>query len=226
MLRDRPPVSRDVPRADEQAHDHLRYIRDVMGRSEPFTAVPGRGLVAMGLTALAATALSLVQPSLAGWLRVWTAEALVGGAIGFWALRHKAHTVGLSLRSGTGRKYLQSLLPPLAAGAVITLALYVRSLALGGPDFYAAEAARGWDGSHGGGTLDLLPGVWLLLYGTGTVTGGLSSIALVPRVGLAFMALGIAALFLPLFYATLLLALGFGGLHVLAGLLIWRRYGG
>ncbi len=176
MLPDRPPVSRDLPRADEQAHDHLRYIREVMGRSGPFTAVPGRGLVLMGATALGATALSLAQPMLSGWLRVWVMEAAVGACIGVWALRHKAHGAGLSLRSGPGRKYVQSLLPPMAAGAMLTLALYVRAIALGGPDFYAFDAPRVWNTSDGGGTLDLLPGVWLLLYGTGTVTGGLSSV--------------------------------------------------
>ncbi len=227
MLRDRPPLSRDVPRPDgEQAGEHLRFIREVMDRSAPFTAVPGRGLVLMGLTALVATLLSMLQPTPAGWLRVWVVEALVGGAIGIVTLRIKAHQAGLSLARGPGQKYLRSLLPPIVAGAVLTLALYVRSTTLGAPDFYSFGAPRLWKDSSGGGTLDLLPGVWLLLYGTGTVTGGLSSISIVPRTGLVFMVLGVAALFAPLFYATLLLALGFGVLHMLAGVFIWRHHGG
>lgn len=220
MLRDRPPVSRDIPRPDSlQATEHLRFIRDVMDRSAPFTAVPGRGLVVMGVTALLAAYLAHHQPTLSGWLRVWVVEAAVAGAIGFVTLRHKVHTVGLSLRSGPGRKYVQSLLPPLAAGALLTLALYLRSTLETFFGYPAAPLAR-YE------VVGLLPGIWLLLYGAGTVTGGLASISLVPRVGLAFMALGTAALFLPPFHANVLMAVGFGGLHLLAGVIVWKRYGG
>ncbi len=222
MLRDRPPLSRDLPRPDDrQATEHLRFIRDVMDRSVPFTAVPGRGLVVMGMTALVAAYVAEQQPATSGWLRVWVAEAALAGSIGLVALRRKVHAAGLSLRSGPGRKYVQSLVPPLAAGAVLTLALYVHTTLDGAPDPTAQplRLARSE-------VLGLLPGLWLLLYGASTVTGGLASIPLVPRVGLAFMALGTAALFLPPPHANALMAAGFGGLHLIAGVIVWKRYGG
>jgi hypothetical protein len=48
----------------------------------------------------------------------------------------------------------------------------------------------------------------------------------VPVMGLCFMAVGTAALFVPATWADALMALSFGGLHVLFGLVIVRRYGG
>jgi len=76
------------------------------------------------------------------------------------------------------------------------------------------------------GSYDAVAGVWLLLYGTAVVTGGAFSIRIVPLMGLCFMVLGAVALFCPANWGNVLLGIGFGGLHLIFGGVIARKYGG
>ena len=59
----------------DRAADDLRFIRAAMDRAGRFTAVPGRGGVLMGLSALVVAA---AAPSLTDhtelWLRWWSGE--------------------------------------------------------------------------------------------------------------------------------------------------------
>lgn len=205
MYDDRLPIRRRTPTRvtpGENAEEHLRYIREVMERSGAFTAVPGWGSVAMGLTALVAAAVASRQSDPAAWLAVWLAAAGIAFGIGTVALVWKARAGGVPLRSGAGRRYVRSLLPPLAAGALLTFGLWRA------------------------GQEEILPALWLLLYGAGTMTGGAFSIRIVPLFGLLLMGFGAAALCLPTAWGDVLLAAGFGGLHIVFGLIIARRHGG
>lgn len=185
----------------EKALDNLRYIRATMERAGSFTAVPGWGQVAVGMTALAAALVASRQQSTLNWLVVWLGEAILALAIGGWTMVRKARAVNDSLLSGPGRRFGLSFLPPLVVGGLLTVALYF------------------------GGARPLLPAVWLLLYGTGVVTGGAFSVRVVPVMGLGFLLLGAGALFAP-DLGNWLLAVGFGGLHIMFGFWIARRYGG
>jgi hypothetical protein len=187
---------------DDRARDNLRFIRETMERAGSFTAVSGWGGVAMGITAIGAAVIASRQSSPLEWLMTWISEATIAIAIAGWTTVSKARDSGTSLFSGPGRRFVYSFAPPLFAGGLLTL-LLVRL-----------------------GFTGVISGVWLLLYGTGVVTGGAFSIRIVPLMGLCFMVLGTVALFCPWSWGNLFLAAGFGGLHVVFGALIARKYGG
>jgi hypothetical protein len=182
--------------------DDLSFIRRTMEHATAFTAVPGWGGVAMGAAALGAAALAHGAATPGEGLIPWLVASVVALLIGGWAMVVKARRAGTTVFSYSGRRFVLSFLPPLAVGALLTAAL-----------------ARA-------GLYQTLPGIWLLLYGTGVVTGGAFSIRIVPIMGVCFLLLGVVALFAPPAWGNGLLAAGFGGLHIAFGLLIARRYGG
>jgi hypothetical protein len=87
-----------------RAADNIRFIRDTMERASTFTAVPGAGGVAMGVTALAAAGLSLFARTPEQWLGVWLAEACLAIAIGIWAMARKARRTHTDLFSRPARR--------------------------------------------------------------------------------------------------------------------------
>jgi hypothetical protein len=195
-----PDMASPQPLAD-RALDNLRYIRATMERAGSFTAVPGWGQVAIGISALGTAVIAARQSSSLNWLVTWLGEAILALTIGGWTMVRKARAANDSLLTGPGRRFGLSFLPPVAVGGLLTVALYL------------------------GGDRGLIPAVWLLLYGTGVVTGGAFSVPVVPVMGIGFLLLGTAALVAP-GAADWLLAAGFGGLHIVFGIWIARRYGG
>jgi hypothetical protein len=181
--------------------EDLRFIRQTMERSSSFTAVSGWGQVLVGITALLTTAIAHKQPP-QKWLLIWITEAAVACTVAFVSIYRKAHNKGLPLTSGPGKKFAVSFLPPAFAGLILTIVLTKSGL----PQF--------------------LPGMWLLLYGAGVVTGGSFSVAIVPVMGSGFMLAGISAFLAPAAWGDAFMAAGFGGLHILFGILIARKYGG
>jgi hypothetical protein len=187
---------------DDRARDNLRFIRETMERAGAFTAVPGWGGVAMGITALGAAAIASRQHTFWAWLAVWSIEAVIAIVIAAWSTFNKLRASNMSLLSGPGRRFVYSFAPPLLVGALLTTVLAPMGL------------------------IGIIPGIWLLMYGTGVTTGGVSSIRVVPLMGLCFIVLGAVALFSPVAWGDALLALGFGGFHVIFGAVIARKYGG
>ena len=185
------------------AIDNIRFIRDTMSRATEFTAVPGWGGVAMGVTALITAAVSGPPDDSLRWVMVWLADACVGAAIALGAMAIKARRAGTPLSSAApAHRFALAYLPPLVAGVVLT------------PVFVL------------GGLMARLPGCWLLLYGTAAATGGAFSVRIVPILGLCFMALGVVAFAVPAAWGHWFMAAGFGGLHIGFGLVIARKYGG
>jgi hypothetical protein len=122
--------------------------------------------------------------------------------IGAFAAALKARAGKAALLTGPGRKFALGLAPSIFVAALLTAVLYRAGL-------YA-----------------VIPGIWLLLYGTGILSGGAFSVPVVPVMGMCFVALGAITVFCPLAWSHWLLAAGFGGLHLVFGAVIAARYGG
>ena len=187
----------------ERALADIRYIRSAVENAGEFTAVPGLGGVTMGVTGLLASAVAagaIGAPS--RWLTVWLAAAVVATTIGAMSMWRKSRRAGTSLASAPARRFALAFVPAIVAGIALTAALASR------------------------GSFDLLPPLWLLLYGVAVSSGGALSVRVIPVMGAALLLLGLSAFFVPFPIANLLLGLGFGVVQIVTGVVIMRRYGG
>jgi hypothetical protein len=204
----------EPPALHERAIQDLSFIRRTMEGAASFTDVPGWGLVTIGCTAVATSAIAAAQPNAGRWISVWVAEAvlavLIGGGMMWRKMRRHVQAGSPPVLSAPARKFLFGFWPAVFAGAVLTFALV---------DFN--EVWR--DHSV---VPQALPGLWLLLYGVGVTTAGAFSVRAVPLMGAGFMTLGTAALLFPQLSADVLLAMGFGVWQIAFGLWIARRHGG
>ena len=185
----------------EHASDNLRFIRETMERAGSFTSIPGWGGVIIGASAILAAAFAYGAPPRV-WLTIWLIDAGAAASIGAIAIVLKARRAGVSLTAGPARRFFASYFAPIVCAAIVTFACVAR------------------------GFFEVLPALWLLLYGASFVSSGAFSIRVVPVMGLCFIALGTAAAFAPLAIGNALLGAGFGGLHIVFGWIIARNYGG
>ena len=200
-LRPPPPADRD-PALSDRALDNLRFIRDTMERAGTFTAISGWGIAAVGVVAMIAALVARVRPTVEWRVGTWVATAAACIALSMAATARKARRSEVSMVSGPAQKLALAFSPAMIVGALLTAAL----LRIGANE--------------------LLPGVWLLLYGTAVVAGGAFSVRIIPVMGLCFIILGAAALFAPPSLGEWLMVAGFGLVHVVFGIRIARRHGG
>jgi hypothetical protein len=192
----------EPPALHARAVDNLAFIRETMERAGSFTAVSGWGEAAVGVSAICAAVIAAYQRSVEVWLLVWTAEALVSLLLVAWSISRKARAANVPMLSGPGRNCVLGFSPPACVAAVLTAVLYQA------------------------GVPALIPGMWLMLYGTGVVTGGTFTVKVVPVMGICFMVLGALAFLAPAAWGDWFMAAGFGLLHIIFGVVIARRYGG
>jgi hypothetical protein len=204
MHRTNPAISvrPEAPVAIEsRALGTLAYIRTSIESSSSMD-VPGMAGIVMGIIGVL-TAIVVSLPRWAPhWLAIWliaaAAALLFGGALVARQIARRGHARYL----GPARKFLLCLCPALLAGAVLTLVF---------------ETA---------GMTNLIPGMWLLLYGCAVLSASTVTIASIARLicvmGALFVALGSVTFALPAGAHTAMLGLGFGVVHILFGILIGR----
>lgn len=194
--------SADPPEMQARAMDNLRFIRETMEAAGTFTAVSGWGTAVIGASATIAALVAAPFENTAEWVLIWAAEAILALLVSVWFMYHKARAASIPLLNGSARKLLFSFSPVFVVGLAVTIAFMSRSM------------------------FALLPGMWMLLYGTAVVAAGAFSVRIVPVMGAAFIAMGIFALFTPASWNTWLMLGGFGILHMVFGVVIARRHGG
>jgi hypothetical protein len=196
------PVQSEAPAAIEsRALGTLAYIRASIESSSSMD-VPGMAGIVMGIIGVLA-AVVVSRPRFAPhWLGIWLCAAavalLLGGALVARQIARRGHSRYL----GPLRRFLLCLCPALLAGAVLTLALVTA------------------------GMTNVVPGMWLLLYGCAVLSASTVTVAGIARLicimGTLFVALGSMTFALPAAAHTAMLGLGFGVLHILFGILIGR----
>jgi hypothetical protein len=196
-----PPIARD-PALSDRALDNLRFIRETMERAGTFTAISGWGIVAVGVVAMMAAGVARARSTVEWRVGTWVVTAAACIALSMWATARKARRSDLSMVSGPAQKLALAFAPAMVVGALLTVAL----LRIGAND--------------------LLPAVWMLLYGTAVVAGGAFSVRIIPVMGVCFMMLGAVALFAPPTVGDWLMVAAFGVVHVVFGIQIARRHGG
>lgn len=190
--------SANTVQIESHAAATLRYIRASMDGASS-VAVPGSAGIAMGSIGLLATALSSAPSLHDHWLGIWLLAAAAAAASGLPLITQPSSLRGLTLRGAPVRKFALCLLPSLFGGVVMTLVHW----------------------SYG--NLHAIPGTWLLLYGCALISASVATTRTIAAIGGSFVVLGLLALLLPGEFQVLMLGAGFGGLHILFGLLIGRK---
>lgn len=194
-----------------RALENLSFIRDTMQRASVFTAVPGWGMVMMGVVAFGGGYIAALRLSEEWWIYSWMWVAIVGCALGTGAMLLKAQRIGQAVWTGLGRRAIFNFSPAILAGLMLSEVAYELRLD------------------------SLMPVIWLMLYGVAVCGGGAFSVRIVPLLGLCFILMALVAYwasFFPAlvagpFYAVdLVLLAGFGGLHIVFGLIIAHYHGG
>jgi hypothetical protein len=190
--------SSNLVEIDSHAAATLRYIRSTMQAATAFT-VPGAAGIAMGVVGLLATLLSVLPGLAVHWLNIWLAAAIIAAIIGGMLVIRPASIQRLALSGTPIRKFAICLAAPLFVGAVLTAVLSAHN------------------------ALDVIPGTWLLLYGSALSAASVTTTRTIGVMGASFLVLGLFAFLLPTQLQILALGAGFGGLHLAFGWWISRE---
>jgi len=197
----------------EEARENLRVIRQTMERSTRYSTLSGLSGVLIGLAAIGGVAVSdamLARARAAHPLArtdylhlgpVWLVVLLLAVAIEFGCNKRRAALVGKRVASPLGAHIVLAALPAFTAAPLLTWFFYQHGLA------------------------PLVWGVWMLCYGLAICAVGLFSVKPVSYLGAAFVLAGAVTLLLPARDDLPMMALAFGGFHIVYGVLMARKHG-
>jgi predicted lysophospholipase L1 biosynthesis ABC-type transport system permease subunit len=201
--------------------EDLKHIRNMMERSTKFLSLSGFSGIAAGVIALAGAAvahffvfrqgavkydehLRALGDASTMHIRIQLAALAVAvlvcaiGAAWYFSLR-KARQAGTRLWTSTARRTLYHFLIPLLTGGIFCIALVMNN------------------------NIHLVASATLIFYGLALVNSGKYTVDEVHYLGLSEIALGLLAGFF-IHYGLLFWALGFGVMHIVYGIRMYRKY--
>jgi len=197
----------------EEARENLRVIRQTMERSTQYSTLSGLSGVLIGLTAIVGVGLTEIILSRASGAHqpmsvtypflglVWLAGLMVAVGIEFACNKRRAARIGKRVASPLGAHILIAALPSFLTAGVLTLFFYLHDL------------------------VSFVWGVWMLCYGLAICAVGLFSVRPVSLLGAAFVVTGAVTLLLPAPLPLIMMAVSFGGYHIIYGVLMARKHG-
>lgn len=202
---------------NQNPKDDLQHIRQMMERSSRFISLNGLSGVVAGLLALAGAGIAFYLLKTAGinytdnvsnlypesvFLQLAALAVLIlVFAIGFgiWLTIRKSKKNGLQIWSATTRNVIVALIIPLIAGGIFCIAAMYHGL------FVIVAPAT------------------LVFYGLALVNASKYTYSDIQYLGYCEIFLGLVSMFL-LGYGLIFWALGFGVLHIIYGLVMYKKY--
>jgi hypothetical protein len=207
----------NIARPVQEAEENLRIIRDLMERSTRYSTFSGLSGVFAGLVSILGClvqrfyVLSLPEQSRnIAFLINWSLVIALAIGVDFLLTKRRAPLVGKTILSRLGKQMALASAPGLGMGTLLTLAFLK------------------WHLIH------LIYPFWMLSYGCAVCAVGLFSQKEVSRLGWAFVITGALTLVgqaftaLPVAGSTLglwMIAVSFGGYHIVYGIAVARRDG-
>ena len=203
---------RETPLPDaREAEEHLRVIREMMERSTRHSTFSGASGIMAGLVSiagcfltyaldnkLASGAITLQQHS-ARFVILWAAVTALAIGIDYLLTKRRAVTVGKKVWSRLGKQMVIASAPGLGTGVLLTL--------------YFWETRQ---------LLHIFP-FWMLCYGAAVCAVGLFSQREVALLGRAFLIAGAITLLFLQGFGLPMMAVTFGGFHIIYALAVARR---
>lgn len=192
-----------------EAEEHLRVIRDLMERSTKYSTFSGLSGILAGIASilgcLVTQRLQTLYPQPADFrapfLLTWSAVILFAIGADYLLTKRRAARVGKLILSRLGKQMALASAPGLGTGALLTLYFMQKNML---PDIYP---------------------VWMLCYGIAVSAVGLFSQREVSLLGAAFLLAGAATLLLFPTLGLPMMAITFGGFHIVYALAVSRREG-
>ncbi len=193
----------EEPNAHE-AEENLKMIRDLMERSTRFSTFSGLSGVIAGLVSIigcfVTQAMGKIDERPVEFLITWTLVILIAVGADYLLTKRRSHRVGKQVLSRLGRQMVIAATPGLGSGALLTVYFMNHKM------------------------LENIFPVWMLCYGIAVCATGIFSQREVTLLGCVFLIAGAFSLLLPV-SGLLMMAITFGGFHIVYAILMSRKEG-